>query len=71
MKSYENPVLQLTFDNEWSVSVARVDDGDYRWNVRYTSPEFYEVYNSFETALEVFQEIAKVQRYDMPEEDSW
>lgn len=55
MKSYENPVLQLAFDNEWAVSVARYDDGDYRWNVRYTSPEGYEVYNSFETALEVFQ----------------
>lgn len=64
MKSYENPILQLTFDNEWSVSVARVDDGDYRWNIRYTSPDYHEVYNSFETALEVFQEIAKVQRYE-------
>lgn len=69
MKTYENPVLQLTFDNEWSVSVARVDDGDYRWNIRYTSPEGCEVYNSFETALEVFQEVAKVQRYDMSEEE--
>lgn len=64
MKTYENPVLQLTFDNEWSVSVARVDDGDYRWNIRYTSPDSREVYNSFETALEVFQEIAEVQRYE-------
>lgn len=64
MEAVLKPVLQLTFDNEWSVSVARHDDGDYRWNVRYTSPEGYEVYNSFETALEVFQEVAKVQRYE-------
>lgn len=64
MKTYENPVLQLTFDNGWSVIVGRVDDGDCRWNIRYTSPDFYDVYESFETALEVFQEIAKVQRYE-------
>lgn len=64
MEAVLKPVLQLTFDNEWSVSVARHDDGDYRWNVRYTSPEGYEVYNSFETALEVFQEVAGVQRYE-------
>lgn len=71
MKSYENPVFQTTFENEWSVSVARFDDGDCRWNVRYTSPDFYDVYESYETALEVFLEIAKVQRYEKPEEDLW
>lgn len=64
MRAYENPVFQTTFENEWSISVARFDDGDCRWNVRYTSPEGYEVYNSFETALEVFQEVANVQRYE-------
>lgn len=68
MKTYENPVLQLTFDNEWSVSVVRVDDGEYQWSVCYTNPEGYYVYSMYETASEVFSEMAKVQKYETEDE---
>lgn len=63
MRAYENPVFQTTFENEWSVSVARVDDGEYRWSVCYTNPEGSSVYSWYETAADVFLEMAKVQRY--------
>lgn len=68
MKSYENPILQLTFDNEWSVSVVRVDDGEYHWSVFYTNPEGYYFYSMYETASEVFSEMAKVQKYETEDE---
>lgn len=64
MRAYENPVFQTTFENEWSVSVARFDDGEYRWSVCYTNPEGYSVYSMYETASEVFSELAKVQKYE-------
>lgn len=67
MKPYENPVLQLAFDNGWAVSVARYDDGEYRWSVRYINPKGFSVYNIYETASEVFSELAKVQKYEEDE----
>lgn len=68
MKLYENPVFETTFDNGWSISVVRVDDGEYRWSVCYTSPKGYTVYNMYETAWEVFVEIDKVQNYETEDE---
>lgn len=69
IRKLDNPVFQTTFCNGWSVSVARVDDGEYRWSVCYTNPAGSSVYSLYETASDVFLEMAKVQRYDKPEED--
>ncbi|MES9162137.1 hypothetical protein ACTND8_02680 [Atopobiaceae bacterium HCP3S3_F7] len=67
MKAVKNPLFVTTFSNNWSVSVARVDDGEYRWSVCYTNPEGYSVYSMYETASEVFSELAKVQKYEEDE----
>lgn len=67
MKAVENPLFVTTFANNWSVSVARVDDGEYRWSVCYTNPKGYSVYSMYETASEVFSELAKVQKYEEDE----
>lgn len=64
----DNPVMQAAFDNGWSVSVAKVDDGDYIWNLMITNPDGHQIFTPIMSALEVFQEIASVQRIGEQEE---
>lgn len=64
----DNPVMQAAFENGWSVSVAQIDDGDYKWHMATCTPAGFVIYTPYMTALEVFQEIAGVQRIDEEEE---